>query len=364
MDRLQCVQLDQEQGLVPMAAITAGFKNTPLPLDEYHIRLLKFEHTAPKEPLRFSLRKYKFSDQLAYNALSYEWGDTAADRMIFVNDCPFLIRANLHNFLEVLAGSKHKNFLFFADAICINQNDIPERNAQVQRMGDLYRQAEMVLVWLGLGTADSDLIFNICADLGPSNLEKDDRSQKESKLESIDFNRPDGEALDTIYQRSYWTRLWIIQELFLAQEAIIFCGSKSTTWSVFRRLPRWNKGVFVPGGFTGVDMVLGSTPAGRHARDILDELDKKEQGKGLTNQSFYELVQKFGRAQCFDVRDRVYGLLGFASASDTKERGLEVVADYSATPVILFVNLLSTMPRILRLKDALDIFNILKLHHT
>lgn len=64
----------------------------------------------------------------------------------------------------MLAGSAYRDVYFFADAICINQDDIPERNAQVQCMGDLYAQAEEVLVWLGPGTAESDFIFDICSD--------------------------------------------------------------------------------------------------------------------------------------------------------------------------------------------------------
>lgn len=38
---------------------------------------------------------------------------------------------------------------FWIDAICINQNSIPERSAQVKIMGDIYAKARTVLVWLG-----------------------------------------------------------------------------------------------------------------------------------------------------------------------------------------------------------------------
>ncbi|KAJ5736114.1 uncharacterized protein N7483_001239 [Penicillium malachiteum] len=351
-----------------MTANTAGFVyTTPLATDEHYIRLLKFDSTVSEEPLRFSLKVCKFLEKPTYNSLSYEWGDTVADRLIFINDRLFFIRENLHSFLKVLASSAYRDDYVFVDAICINQDDIAERNAQVRRVGDLYAQAENVLVWLGSGTAESDFVFDICSDsVASSTIVRTKLGEEKTRIEALDFNAPDGEALDTVYQRSYWTRLWIIQELFLAQNIILFCGLKSTPWSVFRQLPRWNKGVFVPGGFTGVDMVLGSTPAGRHARDILNELDKMEQGRSaFIDKGLVTLVLKFGLAQCFDVRDRVYGLLGLASASDKhkEDRGLEVVVDYSASPMSLFVRLLSTLPHELRIRTALDLFNILKLHH-
>lgn len=350
-----------------MKADTAGFIHTPLGTDEHYIRLLKFDSTAPEKPLKFSLITCKFAEKPAHNSLSYEWGTVAADQLILVNDRPFFIRENLHSFLKALATSAYRENYFFADAICINQVDISERNAQVQRMGDLYAQAENVLVWLGHSTAESDFVFDVCIDsVASSTIVTTKLGEQKARIEALDFNAPDGQALDTVYQRSYWTRLWIIQELFLARNIILFCGSKSTTWSVFRRLPRWNKGEFVLGGFTGVDMVLGSTPAGRHAREILNELDKRQQGRSTyEDKGIVDLTLKFGLAQCFDVRDRVYGLLGLASASGKHEEdgGLEVVADYSESPMCLFVRLLRTMPRELRIETALKLFNILKLHH-
>ncbi|KAE8137315.1 heterokaryon incompatibility protein-domain-containing protein [Aspergillus pseudotamarii] len=330
-----------------MAYDGSTFVHTALPTNAHYIRLLKFEDTAATEPLRFTLGVYKFSDEPVYNALSYEWGIGTADRTIFINDCPFLIRDSLYDFLGALAGSKQKDILFFADAICINQDNIPERNAQVQRMGDLYRQAQKVLVWLGPGTADSDLIFDICA-VG---------NQK-----TIDLQGSSGNALDMLYRRSYWTRLWVIQELFLARDAIVFCGSKSTPWSSFRRLTTAVKGDIVLGEHTGVDTQLGSSPMGLHTRRMLSNLNRKDRGDSILNKRIDNIMFEFGKAQCRDVRDRVYGLLGLAKTQENG-RGLRVMPDYSATTVNIFVQLLSNMPYTLGLEHALRIFNILKLHH-
>ncbi|OGM49018.1 hypothetical protein ABOM_003126 [Aspergillus bombycis] len=325
-----------------MASNGSKFAHTALSTDAHRIRLLKFEDTASTEPLRLSLGVYKLSDKPVYNALSYEWGSGTADRTIFINDSPFLIGDSLHSFLEVLASSEQQSTLFFADAICINQEDIPERNDQVQRMGDLYRQAQQVLVWLGPGTTESDLIFDLCA---------------EAKQEEIDLQGASGNALDMLYRRSYWTRLWIIQELFLARDAVVFCGSRSAAWSSFRRLTTAVKGEFVSG-----DIRLGSSSMGLHTREMLSCLNSKDREKGILNETIDNIVIKFGKARCRDVRDRVYGLLGLARMQ-ADGRGLEIRADYSATTVNLFVRLLSNMPYTLPLKHALQVFNILKLHH-
>ena len=39
--------------------------------------------------------------------------------------------------------------VLWVDAICIDQDNIPERDAQVQLMGNIYRTAGRVIVWLG-----------------------------------------------------------------------------------------------------------------------------------------------------------------------------------------------------------------------
>ncbi|TFB00421.1 hypothetical protein CCMA1212_007750 [Trichoderma ghanense] len=45
------------------------------------------------------------------------------------------------------------------DAICIDQKNLKERGHQVQQMGDIYKQAERVLFWLGAGTDETDIFI-------------------------------------------------------------------------------------------------------------------------------------------------------------------------------------------------------------
>jgi hypothetical protein len=54
------------------------------------------------------------------------------------------------------------------DAICINQNNVAEKNIQVQPMVQIYRQASSVLVWLGESTETSNLAFKTVEALGGS----------------------------------------------------------------------------------------------------------------------------------------------------------------------------------------------------
>jgi hypothetical protein len=38
---------------------------------------------------------------------------------------------------------------YWIDALCMDQSNIPERNDQVERMGDVFKRADGVIVWLG-----------------------------------------------------------------------------------------------------------------------------------------------------------------------------------------------------------------------
>jgi hypothetical protein len=55
------------------------------------------------------------------------------------------------------------------DAICINQEDIPERNHQITLMRDIYESARQTVVWLGEAADDSGLAFQLIEAWGNCN---------------------------------------------------------------------------------------------------------------------------------------------------------------------------------------------------
>jgi hypothetical protein len=47
----------------------------------------------------------------------------------------------------------------WVDQVCIDQRNVPEKNAQVAKMGEIYRLASLVLIWLGPASEDSDWLI-------------------------------------------------------------------------------------------------------------------------------------------------------------------------------------------------------------
>ena len=97
-----------------------------------------------------------------YDALSYTWGSPKDPVTAYIPDCDvsqhhrmkFPIGQNLACALRHLRHPDRPRSIWI-DAICINQNDIEERNAQVKRMGLIYSLAQQVVIWLGPEGNDS-----------------------------------------------------------------------------------------------------------------------------------------------------------------------------------------------------------------
>jgi hypothetical protein len=88
-----------------------------------------------------------------YEALSYIWGSCIGDQEIYCEGKVILVTRNCVSALRHLRKQVVERILW-VDSICIDQSSIMERNNQVQLMGDVYRSARRVLVWLGQGTLE------------------------------------------------------------------------------------------------------------------------------------------------------------------------------------------------------------------
>ncbi|KEQ85627.1 HET-domain-containing protein, partial [Aureobasidium pullulans EXF-150] len=82
-----------------------------------------------------------------YEALSYVWGPFSGKRIVLCG-LNYEVTDNLFNALRRLRG-KESTKLLWIDAICINQPNLKERNAQIGKMCDIYHSACSVIVWLG-----------------------------------------------------------------------------------------------------------------------------------------------------------------------------------------------------------------------
>lgn len=114
------------------------------------IRLLDIHPGAWDDEIVCSMRVVSLNHRPIYRALSYVWGDEHPKDVVRIEDEELLVSPNLHAALRRMRY--HGLDLvtsIFADALCINQSDMTERNHQVTLMGGVYSQCVEVIVWLG-----------------------------------------------------------------------------------------------------------------------------------------------------------------------------------------------------------------------
>ena len=145
------------------------------------------------------------------------------------------------NLRKALQNLRHttETRVFWIDAICIDQKNIEERNSQVRLMREVYQKASEVVVWLGADKKDSavgaSMLPNIHAAAlqgklfqGPGSLEM--------RLEQAGlpgFDAPAWISLAEFYRRSWFMRIWVVQELALANTATVRCGGRYISWACF-----------------------------------------------------------------------------------------------------------------------------------
>lgn len=257
-----------------------------------------------EEPVRCTLDTVDFQQIGQYEALSYVWGRLPAPEMISVNGIPFSVTENLFHALKHLRLDSCERVLWI-DAICINQSDIDERNQQVRRMAYIYSECLRVIGWLGVETEGSRVAFKFLANSYHS--PRDRRAL---------INDPGWQALKDVYQRDYWKRVWIVQEICLARQVVFVCGNTQIPWNYITELRKRRMHCWLQ------YLSQGERDFMRSLLSRIDHVRETHQKKGCR---LWTLFESFKESQCQEIHDRVYGFLGLASDCGNED----IPIDYS-----------------------------------
>lgn len=122
-----------------------------------------FRRAQQDQSLEVELEEISLDSPPSYEALSYTWGGQELDRPLRCHGKELKITKNCEiALLRLRRPSKRRLWI---DSICIDQNNIEEKNAQIPLMGEVYGRAERVLVWLGEGTDASDRAIRYLKDV-------------------------------------------------------------------------------------------------------------------------------------------------------------------------------------------------------
>jgi len=170
-----------------------------------------------------------------FEALSYTWGSPTHKGPVAVNGRVCLLGGNLYAALLALRYEDRPRILWI-DAICINQDDIDEKNMHVPQMHYVYQRASRVVIWLGRAFEDSDLAF-AHVDMLCETGDVDDFAAKVASSGGLsDSDVVNGliwRPLCTLFGLPWWRRMWVLQEAYFANlsESIVMCGNEIRPWS-------------------------------------------------------------------------------------------------------------------------------------
>jgi hypothetical protein len=117
-------------------------------LGEKHIRLLLVYPRYRTGRVRCSMFQVPLTRAPRFEAISYCWGkDAKREVKIEVNGRSVLVTPNAEEVLKIKSGYWLPK-LVWIDGICINQDNMEEREVQVDLMGEIYQKAHLVSVIL------------------------------------------------------------------------------------------------------------------------------------------------------------------------------------------------------------------------
>ena len=207
--------------------------SSPLPPDK--IRLFQIENHCTNCELSFRVHTFEVDNCPPYLALSYAWEH---DEDSTFKNCTEEVRVSkdlcyaLHCIWKVTP-----TVWIWVDSICINQNDEDEKAVQVSIMGAIYKNAVCVVIWLGAVEDDNQLAIDCLAKLGRrlrqtrGNLFGTKTAEEIVQLGFPSPKHPLWPALYRLFQKKWFTRLWVVQEAALAAEVLVLCGENKVEWS-------------------------------------------------------------------------------------------------------------------------------------
>ena len=264
---------------------------------------------------------------IPYEALSYTWGSMEMTEHIKIDGRTLGVTKNLYLALEYLR-SQDTDRILWVDAICIDQGNNKERGHQVKQMGNIYSQASQVIFWLGSSTYEINVLMDSLKQLEEESIKHACRDWKladmrwmglwsavQPTLQNLypDRETQQREGIKMLLERSWFRRVWILQEVTNANVAIVCAGSRSVSAHIFTLAPLLIKVQPEP----HCQAVLGIMPG-----------PSRKDSWWSQKRNLYTLLLKFNGSQAGDPRDLIYALLGISSnAQDTNN----LHVDYTKT---------------------------------
>jgi hypothetical protein len=232
-------------------------------------------------------------DRHPYIAVSYVWGNPRLSKSV---DCDGLTLKVTANVFEVLQRLRHAHTAtrLWIDAMCINQHDLPERNHQVSLMKSIYSDASQVLIWTGKKDKNTLSVFSWFESV----------AQEEEEIISRESTKDSFRHVSTFINRPWFHRAWTFQELCLARDAQVLCGTHQLPWDTIAK------------AFTFLESRGLSQAIFGEVADCMTASSRFYVNSPEREQPYLSIVLPLTRnLQATDPRDKVFAMMGLVDTS-------------------------------------------------
>ncbi|CAG9984022.1 unnamed protein product [Clonostachys byssicola] len=321
-----------------------GIDYEALGVDRRQIRLVRLPPApAADSPLDCALETFTRRTCPDYVALSYTWGSEASTRPITINDKACRVSPTVDQALREICRRGDVSYLW-VDQICINQRDNEEKNEQVLQMRHIYSDAHSVIAWLGPSFDGCEALFKHLRRMG-NGVKNRNWDALEMLHDDEEHLREVRRAYDALCRRSYWKRLWILQEFAIASDVSVMCGSAVLPYTLLLAVQESADRVSEEIGkrqTPGRDLLLErlfdnyASPSRSFMDSVITRRSRfRAQGyEGWEGDLFFQVLttclvleRDYNIPQTSDPRDRVFSLLYLAADVDE----IKDIVDYSKT---------------------------------
>ena len=302
-----------------------------------HDKEFRVLHLAPESAgslLDCTLSVASLAEEPIYESLSYVWGPSTQARKMLCNGVEINVTDNLYAALGRMRKATQIRTLW-VDAICINQADVIEKNHQVHMMSSIYRNAQKVLIWLGEERDDTTQAWSFFDDLetsfnnGFNNYDSDLNDISKwlgPGLNPLGKGLPAREspvwgAMEALLRSPWFSRIWTFQEIIVAANAVVYCGSHMMPWERFIKLIKW---IHVCGHSKSVNYLDNEALTAGEAQMLYHN---KNASRSRLRSLSYALLRTRNR-DATDSRDKIYALFGLLSEGSGL-LGQELYPDYT-----------------------------------
>jgi hypothetical protein len=280
------------------------------------------------------VKHVKLGQHPDFEALSYSWGTDPSKVPIWCNQRKFNIPRSLWEALNRLRHPHSgQSRVLWADAICINQEDVEEKTAQVQLMREIYQAAKLVIVWLGEEAYGSHEAIQMVKRVGEGIMQYAGQNAPMTASYTLHqrlvLERLPGPfdatwaAYWTLLQRPWYSRVWIIQEVASAADVLIVCGADEVSWLNF-----WSVACYV--FYSGL---AGNTIQLSYLTELVLVGTARETFQRHHQQPLIDMLFQYRSFQATDQRDKIFALYGLLH-NDCRTGAIP--PDYSLKPDDVF----------------------------